>query len=124
MARLALLALVILTVGPLLVALVRLLLSTHGHRVPVGQTVGTSVLVYTLFFIVPLVGLTRRKRWGWILLVFLSGLLIASEPFDFHGPVALSLDVIRLGLLLSPPIRHYVGLAKPARRTARRRGHQ
>jgi len=124
MARLALLALIILTVGPLLVAVGRLLLSTHKHRVPVGQTVGTSVVVYTLLFIVPLIGLTRRKRWGWILLVFLSGLLIVSEPFDFNGPVALSLDVIRLGLLLSPPIRRYVDLAKPARPTARRRNHR
>jgi len=119
-ARLALLALVILTVAPLLVAAVRLLLSTHNHRVPVGQTVGTSVVVYTLLFIVPLVGLTRQKRWGWILLVFLSSLLLASEPFHFNGSVALSLDVIRLGLLLSPPIRRYVGLPKPARRVTRK----
>lgn len=114
MTRLALLALIMLTVGLLLVAVVRLLLSTHMHGVPVGVTVATSVVVYILLFVVPLVALARRKRWGWILLVFLSGLLVVSEPFDFNGPVALSLDVIRLGLLLSPPIRRYVGVAKPA----------
>jgi len=115
MTRLALRALVVLTVGPLLVAVVGLLLSTHEHRVPVGVLVATSVAVYILLFVVPLVALARRKRWGWILLVLLSVLLVVSEAFDFNGSVVLSLDLIRLGLLLSPPILRYVGVAKPAR---------
>jgi hypothetical protein len=63
----------------------------------------------TLLALAVLLALLRRHRWAWALLVLLDASVILSYLWDPADVVALAMAIARLGLLLSPPIRSYVG---------------
>lgn len=63
----------------------------------------------TLLAFAVLLALWRGHRWAWVLLVLLDAVTIVSYLWDPAGVVILVMATARLGLLLSPPIRSYVG---------------
>jgi uncharacterized protein (TIGR03382 family) len=66
-----------------------------------------------------LVALVTRRRWAWLLLVLLHGFVVVSFAWKWGSTVLFVVDLIALALLVSAPMRRYVGWRVP--RTARRR---
>ena len=62
----------------------------------------------TLLALGVLVALLRGHRWAWIVLVALNALSVVSYLWDPADALALVMTVLRLALLLSPPVRGFV----------------
>jgi Na+/proline symporter len=65
-----------------------------------------------------LVALVTRRRWAWLLLVLSYGFVVVSFAWKWGSTVLFVVDLIALALLVSAPMRRYVGRRVP--RTARR----
>jgi hypothetical protein len=105
-ARAVLLAFLLLAPLPLLVGEVSVLLSPHQHATVAGIVVGFLLLATILAVL--LAALVRRRRWAWLVLVFLFGSAVVVDVFYFNGVVIFTVDVICLALLASPSMRRYV----------------
>jgi biotin transporter BioY len=102
---------------PLLVGEVRVLLSPHRRATVTGVIVGFVILATILAVL--LSALVRRRRWAWLVLLFLFGSTVVVDLFYFNGVVVSTLDVICFGLLASPSMRRYI---KRANGSDRRQG--
>lgn len=60
-----------------------------------------------------LVALVTRRRWAWVLLLIFHGFAVASFAWDWTSTVAFGVNLITLGLLVSSPMRRYVGWRMP-----------
>jgi hypothetical protein len=113
--RIVLLAFILLAVQPLLIGELSVLRSPHKDSTVVGIVSGFVILAAILAML--LAALLRRRRWAWLVLVFLFGSAVILDVFNFNGVVRFILDVIGFALLLSPPMRRYVNRANaPGRR--------
>jgi hypothetical protein len=102
---------------PLLVGEVNVVLSPHRHATVAGIVLGFVILA--TIFAVLLSALVRRRRWAWLVLLFLFGSAVIVDLFHFSGVVVFTVDVICLALLASPSMRRYI---KGANGPDRRRG--
>ena len=62
----------------------------------------------TLLALGVLVALLLGHRWAWVVLVAVNALIILSYLSDPADALALVMTVLRLALLLSPPVRRFV----------------
>jgi hypothetical protein len=106
--RAILLAVILLTVQPLLVGELSVLLSSHKDSTVVGIVFGFVILAAILTVL--LGALIRRRRWAWLILIVLFGSVVVLDMFNFNG-VRFVLDVIGFALLISPSMRRYVNQA-------------
>jgi hypothetical protein len=113
-ARLVLFAFSLLAVQSLLFAAISLWHDTHKHsasKVPTGVAVAVIVIASAVL-VALLVAVVLRHRWAWLVLVLLYASGLVVEAFNFNGTIEFILDIVRFGLLISPPMRRYVGGVK------------
>ena len=118
--RLVLFAFSLLAVQSLLFAAISLGNDTHKHsasKVSTGVVVAVIVIASAVL-VVLLVALVLRHRWAWLVLVLLYGSGLVVGVFNFNGVIEPILDVIRFGLLISSPMRRYVGGIKRVQQKA------
>jgi len=90
--------------------------AVHGFAVvgPSAKHPGRWELGFALAFgllgVVPTVAILRRHRWAWILSVLLFGSALVQYAFQGGRIVAFILQVAAVALLLSRPMRQYVGI--------------
>lgn len=92
---------------PLMVGEVSVLISSHRHATVAGIVIGFVILATVLAVL--LTALVCRRRWAWLVLIFLFGSAIVVDAFHFNGVVVSAVYVISFGLLVSPSMRRYVG---------------
>src|SRR4051794_16362264 len=86
-----------LAIAPLIVG------ATHRDFYPVGPV--AAVLMLAIY-----AALVLRRRWAWFVLLILDGAVLISFVFDFTTILAF-LDVAAgFALLVSAPMRRYVGI--------------
>ena len=66
------------------------------------------VLPGAVFALLVAICLVRRRRWAWVVLVFIEALVLASWLIDPGPWPYFVLNSMQLGLLLSPPMRRYL----------------
>lgn len=73
-----------------------------------------GVAIALLVVAVLLAELVYKRRWAWIvfLVIYVSGLV--RELFDFRFDVGFVIGAILIALLLSPPMRRHVAVARVA----------
>lgn len=71
--------------------------------------------VAAAIWIALLVALLLRKRWAWWLLIVFQSAILISFVFDFTDIAALLLNIASFGVLLSGPMRRYVGVFEAPR---------
>ena len=79
--------------------------------------------VVTALLALLLLALIYRRRWAWVLLVLLQGLAIISFVVAPPRVAWLLIDLLSFALLLSSPMRTYVGIEFGKRRRDRRGGN-
>jgi hypothetical protein len=105
---------ILLSLEPFMVAIVQAVFTSPKHATP-GQhsSVVISLASWTVL-LVALVGLLYGRRWAWVILMLLY---IPGAIVDLVGLKDLVVCVIvvtRIVLLVSSPMRRYVGLTKAA----------
>jgi hypothetical protein len=75
-----------------------------------GRSEVAFAVAFALFGAVPAVEVLRRQRWAWIFSTLLFGSFVVLYPFRGGHLLSLILDVAAVGLLLSHPMRRYVGV--------------
>lgn len=73
-----------------------------------------------LLYITVLVALWRKRRWAWYVLGSVDCYVVASYAWSGGSAVFVVTNVIALALLLSPPMRQYVGHVIPKMATEHR----
>lgn len=107
-------AYVLLSVAELAFATVDTSLARHKH--PVSTVALVSVFGFSAALLaVLLVGLVRRRRWAWVVLLAVNGFAVISYAFGSGEAVLLVAYLVGVVLLLSPPMRRYVRRRSPAR---------
>jgi hypothetical protein len=84
---------------------------SHTHRVHHGLEVVAFAVSYALLGIAPMIALLRQHRWAWFLSASLDSISIILNLVQGVRVVPFIIQVAALGLLLSPPIRQYVGVS-------------
>lgn len=90
--------------------------AVYGFAVvgPSAKHPGLWELGFTISFgllgVVPTVALLRRHRWAWIFSVLLIGSTVVEYPFQGGRVVNFILQIAAVALLLSRPMRQYVGI--------------
>jgi TRAP-type uncharacterized transport system fused permease subunit len=72
----------------------------HRQRAPIAAGVVAILLVALAF----------RRTVAWLLLVFVYGFVVISYVWEWTGALPFVLNVVAFALLVSPPMRRYVGL--------------
>jgi hypothetical protein len=97
----------LLSVAELVFAIVDTALARHKH--PVSTVAFVSVYVFSAALLaVLLVGLVRRRRWAWVVLLAVNGFAVISYALESGRAVLLASYLVGVVLLLSPPMRRYV----------------
>jgi hypothetical protein len=66
-------------------------------------------VVATSLIVILLIGLLLRRPAAWLLLVLFDALVVISNAWDWRGALVLALTVATFALLVSPPMRRYIG---------------
>jgi hypothetical protein len=82
--------------------------STTARPSTLTLVFGFTILAVILTVI--LVALIRRMRWAWMVSLILYGGALVADVFNFRGIAEITLDIVRVGLLISPQMRRYVGI--------------
>lgn len=99
-ARAVVVVYVVLTAAPFVFAATHAWFWNHHHSVaPIA-----AGLVGLL-----LVALVLRQRWTWMILVIFDGFVVISYAWEWSGAVTFVVNLAAFALLLSPPMRRYVG---------------
>jgi hypothetical protein len=79
------------------------------------------LIEWTLLVAVPVIALARGRRWGWVLSVAVTPLLVGLSILAADSPEAIAAGfakvAVELVLLLSPPMRRYVSGIRERNRT-------
>jgi hypothetical protein len=106
--RLVLVAYLVLTAAPFLIAATHHTFWERAHSMAPAATVVVAG---------PLLALVRRHRRAWIVLTVFQGGVLLSFAFDFGSVAAFALNLIAFALLVSSPMRRHVfDRATPAAR--------
>jgi hypothetical protein len=100
-ARLAVAGYILMTGAPFVVAATHRWFWQRSH-----DTAPAAAAVVALL----LLALARRHRSAWWVLAVFEVVVIVSFAFDLTSVLALVANVLSLALLLSPPLRRWVGL--------------
>jgi hypothetical protein len=88
-----------------------------------ATTVNVFSVRYAYFWaaLVVVIGLVtallRRRRWAWLVLLVFEASVLISFAWDWAGIPNFVLVVVRVAILTSPHVRHYVGSPGRARKT-------
>ena len=107
-------AYVVLSGVQLAVALGRWLTEHHKHYIAPAGVAGVAVLLVAVWGMLTLAVLWRH-RWAWAVVTALSVFGVLSFTWEpGRAAESLAFDIAALVLLLSPPMRRYVGVRRPA----------
>jgi multisubunit Na+/H+ antiporter MnhE subunit len=77
----------------------------HRH-VALFTVVAGAVL--SALVVLAIVELFRRASWSWWFCILFYGPAVVLAPSEGEGMVSIILDILRVGLLLTPPVMLYV----------------
>jgi hypothetical protein len=103
----------LLSVAELAFATVNTSLARHKH--PVSSALASVFGFSAALLAVLLVGLVRRRRWAWAVLLAVNGFAVISYAVESSEAVLLVSYLVGVVLLLSPPMRRYVRRQSPGR---------
>jgi len=86
---------------------------SHTHRVNHGLEVVAFAVSFALLGIAPMIALLRRHRWAWFFSAALNSSWLILYLVQGGRVVPFIAQVAALALLLSPPMRQYVGGIPP-----------